>query len=180
MSVTSSPAPTPSVASAVCRPAVHELSASAPGASSDAANSVSKRLVFGPVVIQSERSVSTTSRISSSPMTGGAKGRNSVRRAGARVSDTGAPRPFRRWRMWGRRPRRPCPRTRAGAASGSRGWRAHARGPGAVVRASATARTPARGAKWRRSARRASRWPGSRGGARDHALPPVRPLRCAR
>src|SRR5205807_527743 len=30
--MTSSPAPTPSVASAVCRPAVHELSASAPGA----------------------------------------------------------------------------------------------------------------------------------------------------
>src|SRR6266576_1013812 len=126
--MTSSPAPTPSVASAVCRPAVHELSASAPGASRDAANSVSKRLVFGPVVIQSERSVSTTSRISSSPMTGGANGRNSVRRAGARVSDTGAPRPFRRWRMWGRRPRRPRARTRAGAASGSRGWRAHARG----------------------------------------------------
>src|SRR3989449_8095997 len=41
------------------------------------------RSVLGPVVIQSERSVSTTSRISSSPMTGGAKGRNSVRRAGA-------------------------------------------------------------------------------------------------
>src|SRR5207247_1367681 len=46
--MTSSPAPTPSVASAVCRPAVHELRASAPGASRDAANSVSKRLVFGP------------------------------------------------------------------------------------------------------------------------------------
>src|SRR5947209_6510473 len=89
--ITSSPGPTPSVARAVCSPAVHEFSASAPGASRYAANSVSKRWVFGPVVIQSERSVSTTSWISSSPMTGGAKGRNSVRRSGARVSDTGAP-----------------------------------------------------------------------------------------
>src|SRR5206468_12660083 len=52
-----------------------------------------------------------------------------------------------------------------------RGWRADAREPGAVVRASATARTPARGARWRRSARRASRGPGSRAGARDHAPP---------
>src|SRR5690348_622259 len=89
--ITSSPGPTPSVASAVWRPAVHELSASAAGVPRYVANSVSKRLVFGPVVIQFERRVSTTSRISSSPMRGGANVRNSLRRAGARVTDTGAP-----------------------------------------------------------------------------------------
>jgi len=37
-------------------------------------------LVLGPVVIQPERSASTTSPISSSPIKGGAKGRNSLRR----------------------------------------------------------------------------------------------------
>src|SRR6266581_3528630 len=63
--ITSSPGPTPRVASAVCSPAVQELSASALGAPRCAANSASKRFVLGPVVIQSERSVSTTSRISS-------------------------------------------------------------------------------------------------------------------
>ena len=63
--MTSSPAPMPSVTRAVCSPAVQELSASAPGAPRYAANSVSNRLVLGPVVIQSERSVSTTSSISS-------------------------------------------------------------------------------------------------------------------
>src|SRR3989441_9787864 len=81
--ITSSRGPTPRVASAVCSPAVQELSASALGAPRCAANSASKRFVLGPVVIQSERSVSTTSRISSSPKSGGAKGRNAVRRRGA-------------------------------------------------------------------------------------------------
>ncbi len=77
--ITSSPAPMPSVTSAVCRPAVHELSANAPGAPNAVANSVSNRLVFGPVVIQLDRNVSMTSAISSSPMQGGEKGRNVVR-----------------------------------------------------------------------------------------------------
>src|SRR5437773_4473875 len=88
--ITSSPGPTPRVASAVCSPAVQELSASALGAPRCAANSASKRFVLGPVVIQSERRVSTTSRISSSPKCGGAKGRNSVRRAGAGVAGIAA------------------------------------------------------------------------------------------
>src|SRR5205823_10190942 len=51
----------------------------------------SSDLVLGPVVIQSERSVSTTSSISSWPTRGGAKGRNVARcrRVGTGV-DTGA------------------------------------------------------------------------------------------
>src|SRR2546425_11043548 len=83
---TSSPGRTPRVASAVCSPAVQELSASALGAPRCAAKSASKRFVLGPVVIQSERSVSTTSRISSSPKSGGAKGGNAVLREGAAVA----------------------------------------------------------------------------------------------
>ena len=77
--MTSSPGPIPSVTSAVWRPAVQELSASAPGAPRYAANWPSNRWVRGPVVIQPERSASTTSLISSSPMRGGEKGRNSAR-----------------------------------------------------------------------------------------------------
>src|SRR5256884_1188966 len=85
--MTSSPGPMPRVTRAVCSPAVQELSASAPGAARYAANSVSNRRVLGPVVIQSERSVSTTSSISSCPTSGGAKGRKLARRrrAGAGV-----------------------------------------------------------------------------------------------
>src|SRR5258708_13433090 len=64
--MTSSPGPIPSVLSAVCRAAVQELSANAPGARRKAANSFSNRFVFGPVEIHCERSVSTTSWISSS------------------------------------------------------------------------------------------------------------------
>src|SRR5881275_58286 len=78
--MTSSPGPMPRVTRAVCSPAVQELSASAPGAATYAANSVSNRRVLGPVVIQSERSVSTTSSISSCPTSGGAKGRKLARR----------------------------------------------------------------------------------------------------
>src|SRR6266568_4767710 len=78
--MTSSPGPMPRVTRAVCSAAVQELSASAPGAATYAANSVSNRRVLGPVVIQSERSVSTTSSISSCPTRGGAKGRNVARR----------------------------------------------------------------------------------------------------
>ena len=78
--ITSSPGPIPLTDSAVCRPAVQELSARAPGAESAAANSASKRATLGPVVSQSERSVSATSAISSSPMSGGANGRYPFRR----------------------------------------------------------------------------------------------------
>src|SRR5438309_11283809 len=78
---TSAPGPIPSVTSAVWSPAVQELSASAPGAPRYAANSCSNRFAFGPVVIQVDRSVSTTSWISSSPIGGVANGRKS--RSGA-------------------------------------------------------------------------------------------------
>jgi hypothetical protein len=81
--MTSSPGPMPSVFSAVCRAAVQELSAKAPGARRNVANSPSNRFVFGPVEIQRERRVSTTSRISSSPIVGGEKERNSLRLGGA-------------------------------------------------------------------------------------------------
>src|SRR5207249_7751516 len=104
--ITSSPGPTRSVASAVCSPAVQELSASALGAPRCSANSPSKRFVLGPVVIQSERSVSTTSRISSSPKSGGEKGRNWLRRAGAGMAGI------------------------AGGLTRGGGWRLGPRGPG--------------------------------------------------
>ena len=50
---------------------MHELTATAAGAETLAANSASNWATLGPVVIQSERRVSTTSAISSSPMSGG-------------------------------------------------------------------------------------------------------------
>src|SRR5437879_11355873 len=78
--ITSSPGPTPLATSAVWSPAVQEFSASAAGAETAVANSASKRATLGPVVIQSERSVSTTSAISSSPITGAANGRYPFRR----------------------------------------------------------------------------------------------------
>src|SRR5215217_2739497 len=76
--MTSSPGPMPSASSARCRPAVAELTANAcrPGSPRNAAKSDSKRFVFGPVVSHPERNVSTTSAISSSPISGFAKGRN--------------------------------------------------------------------------------------------------------
>src|SRR5262249_58945145 len=77
--ITLSPGPSPSAATAMCSAAVQEFSASAAGASTAAANSLSNCFVFGPVVIQSERRVSTTSAISSSPMLGGEKERNVFR-----------------------------------------------------------------------------------------------------
>src|SRR5215471_9712295 len=88
---TRSPLPMPSVASATCSPAVHELSASAAGAPTDAANSLSKRAVFGPVVIQSDRNVSTISWISSSPRFGGENGtvRTSLRGCSVAVMGVG-------------------------------------------------------------------------------------------
>ena len=58
---------------------MHELSASAPGASMRAPNSVSKRFVRGPVLIQPERSACPISRISSSPTAGGENRRKSAR-----------------------------------------------------------------------------------------------------
>ena len=77
--MTTSPGPTPRVASAMWRAAVHELTASAEGAPTAAANCRSNSFVFGPVVIQSERRVSITSEISSSPMRGGENDNNSLR-----------------------------------------------------------------------------------------------------
>src|SRR5439155_23734926 len=84
------------------------------------ANSPSKRFVLGPVVIQSERSVSTTSRISSSPKSGGEKGRNWLRRAGAGMADIAA-----RLRGGGLRDR-----IRAARAAEPRGGRGGRGGPG--------------------------------------------------
>jgi len=77
--MTSSPGPMFRAASATCIAAVQELSASVPGAPRYCENACSNCRVLGPVVIQGERSVATTSWISSSPMTGGEKGRNSRR-----------------------------------------------------------------------------------------------------
>src|ERR1700690_2318374 len=75
--MTSSPGPTPSASSARCKPAVAELTASEcrPGSPRKVLKSSSKRLAFGPVVIQPDRSVSMTSAISSSPISGSANGR---------------------------------------------------------------------------------------------------------
>src|SRR5690606_41978025 len=73
--MTSSPGPMLRVTRARCNPAVQELSARAAGAPRYWANSLSKRLVFGPVLIQAERSVSATAAIYSSEMAGGEKGR---------------------------------------------------------------------------------------------------------
>src|SRR5712692_8735824 len=77
--ITTSPGPMPSAARPTCMAPVQELNASAAGADTKLAKSLSKRLALGPVVIQPERSVSTTSAISSSPMEGGEKGRNVLR-----------------------------------------------------------------------------------------------------
>ena len=62
-------------------PAVQELTAMACGAPTYSANAASKRLTFGPIVIQPERSESTTSAISSSPIDGSAYGRKVGRAA---------------------------------------------------------------------------------------------------
>ena len=75
--ITLSPGPIPSTASAMCSAPVHELSASADSAPMKSRNSDWKRSTRGPVVIQPERSALTTSSISSSPMRGGEKLRNS-------------------------------------------------------------------------------------------------------
>src|SRR5271169_4607660 len=77
--MTASPGPMPRVANATCRAAVHELRAKAAGAPTAAANSASNRFTFGPVVIQSDRRVSITSAISSSPMLGGENGKKLLR-----------------------------------------------------------------------------------------------------
>src|SRR5205814_9010574 len=113
--ITSSPGPMPAVLSAVCSAAVQELRASVAGAWRKAANSVSKRLVLGPVVIQLERSVSTTAAISSSPMSGGEKGRNSVRLASGELAA------INRLLRWGTAWEAPCG---AGNAGGVRGGEA--------------------------------------------------------
>src|SRR6266851_7793095 len=77
--ITASPGPMPSVANATCRAAVQEFTAKAAGAFTAPANTRSKRFTFGPVVIQSDRRVSTTSAISSSPMHGGENGKKVFR-----------------------------------------------------------------------------------------------------
>src|SRR5260370_4389811 len=61
--------------------AVAELTARAYGAPIDSANSRSNRCVFGPVVSQPERKVSTTSSISACVICGTANGRKVVREA---------------------------------------------------------------------------------------------------
>lgn len=76
---TASPGPTPNAANPTSIASVAELTASAAGAPTNAENSCSKRLAFGPVVIQSERRVSRTSAISSSPSKGGEKGKKVFR-----------------------------------------------------------------------------------------------------
>ena len=76
--MTSSPGPMPIASSARCSPAVAELTAMACSDASprNAAKSSSNRLAFGPVVTQPDFNVSTTSAISSSPISGSANGRN--------------------------------------------------------------------------------------------------------
>ncbi len=78
--ITSSPGPMPSASSARCRPAVAEFTAmaSSDGSPRNSANAVSKRFAFGPVVTQPDFSVSTTSAISSSPISGRANGRKGL------------------------------------------------------------------------------------------------------
>ena len=73
---TTSPGPTPKAANATCNASVQELTPRAPCAPTNSANLLSNCLTFGPVVIQFERRVSTTSEISCSPIAGGEKGRN--------------------------------------------------------------------------------------------------------
>ena len=60
----------PSASSIRCSAAVHDETATACFAPTYAANFSSNRWVFGPIVSHPDRSVSTTSAISSSPMTG--------------------------------------------------------------------------------------------------------------
>src|SRR5690606_24795697 len=75
--MTSSPGPTPNASNAKCKPEVAELTAivwiSLPPKKS--AKSASNFLVLGPVVTQPERRASTTSAISSSPISGNEKGK---------------------------------------------------------------------------------------------------------
>src|ERR1035441_2295144 len=78
--MTESPAPIPRAKSDRCNAAVPELTASASGAWTNRTKSSSKRFTFGPVVIQSERRVSMTSLISSSPINGGENGSGLSRR----------------------------------------------------------------------------------------------------
>src|SRR6202171_3295023 len=77
--ITESPGPTPSAARATCIAAVPELTASAAGAPTISAKDRSKDCTLGPVVIQPDRRVSTTSLISSSPIDGGENGREVLR-----------------------------------------------------------------------------------------------------
>src|SRR5689334_9711769 len=85
--MTSSPGPIFSAASATCSPPVQELRARAFCAPMNSAKTCSKRWVFGPVVIQLERRVSTTASISSSVIEGGEKGRK-VGRTGVISSES--------------------------------------------------------------------------------------------
>src|ERR1700687_4988138 len=88
---TLSPGPIPSAASATCRADVHELSASAASAPMYSLKSDWKRSTCGPVVIHPDLRVFTTSSISSSPIIGGEKLRNSD------LISRPSPRPSPRW-----------------------------------------------------------------------------------
>ena len=81
--MTSSPAPIPKACKAIWSPAVQEFTAIACVVPMYSAKSDSKRLTFGPMVIQPDRSESTTSAISSSPIEGSAYGKNDLRAHGA-------------------------------------------------------------------------------------------------
>src|ERR1700687_2991838 len=100
---TLSPGPIPSAASATCRADVHELSASAASAPMYSLKSDWKRSTCGPVVIHPDLRVFTTSSISSSPIIGGEKLRNSdlisppPPRPSPRWGEGEAPRPSPRW-----------------------------------------------------------------------------------
>src|SRR5262245_5064618 len=77
--MTSSPGPTPSASRATCSPAVADDTGTANLPPTYSAKALLNFSTFGPVVIQPERRVSTTSAISSSPSAGRAKGRNVLR-----------------------------------------------------------------------------------------------------
>src|SRR5512139_898764 len=77
--MTSSPGPTSIAASDRCSAAVQELTAIACLVSTYSAHWFSNCFTFGPVVIQPERSVSTTSAMAPSSIRGRAYGRKLVR-----------------------------------------------------------------------------------------------------
>ena len=93
MVITSSPGATPLTSIERCKPAVHELTALAYPHPMYSRKSSSKRLTFGPVDSQPERSESMTSAISGSSIIGLPNTRNSerTRRYLYRTIHSGAP-----------------------------------------------------------------------------------------